>query len=176
MRYLMKSGVLSNPKSGTAHAKVKNSFLGATKTIILPEDETTYLTDIDITDAPSGKSGDVRYRTYTLKDTDGTLFMEAHPGYAKDDAPDIVGWPICRAPKVDHAAIVLDGAEYQLLMHNSQNYSMLDSDGKALVQIMHKGISGGWTIETNLDISAWTLCGLFIFCRYIEQENEFIVV
>ena len=41
---------------------------------------------------------------------------------------------------------------------------------------MHRGIAGGWTLEDNCGFSPEMLCGIFIFCRYIEQENEFMIV
>ena len=71
-------------------------------------------------------------------------------------------------PRVDHANIVVNGEEYLLTMHNSQNYSLLNTCNSEVLRIMHKGIAGGWIVED--------ICGIFIFCRYIEQENEFLIV
>ncbi len=176
MRYMIKSGILSIPESGKKLAQIKSTFGGAKKTISLYDSATQYKTDIDIMDAPAEKSGDIRYHIYTLINGSDKMLMKARPGYAKDDDPDVVGWPICRAPKVDHAGILIDGSSYLLVMHNSQNYSLQNKDGTAVLQIMHKGISGGWTIETAENFDAQVLCGLFIFCRYIEQENEFMIV
>lgn len=172
---MMKSGILSIPESEKKLAQIKNVFWGVKK-IILSDSSTQYQTNIDIMDAPAEKSADVRYRTYKLKNDSGELLMDARPGYAKDDDPDVVGWPICRAPKVDHADIFIDGAAYLLVMHNSQNYALKDESGASVLQIRHKGICGGWTIDATKTFLPQVLCGLFVFCRYIEQENEFIVV
>lgn len=69
---------------------------------------------------------------------------------------------------MQNANIVVNGEEYLLTMHNSQNYSLINAHNSEVLRIMHKGIAGGWAVED--------ICGIFIFCRYIEQENEFLVV
>ena len=86
------------------------------------------------------------------------------------------GWPVCRMPRVDHADLQFDGADYQLRMDNEQNYSLADAQGRTCVQIMHRGMVGGWKVWTWRSMPAAFLCGLFVFCRYLEKENEFIVV
>ena len=65
---------------------------------------------------------------------------------------------------------------YALVMHNSQNYGLKDPTGCTVVQIMHRGLCGGWNIDTDEAFSSGILCGIFAFCRYMEQENEFVVV
>lgn len=52
---------------------------------------------------------------------------------------------------------------------------MKNSQGNTVLQVMHTEISGGWTIDAPDNFSPEVITGLFIFCRYIEQENEFIV-
>ena len=101
---------------------------------------------------------------------------DARPGYAEGDDPGVVGWPICRMPRVDHANIVVNGEEYLLTMHNSQNYSLLNTRNSEVLRIMHKGIAGGWIVEDICGLVPEIICGIFIFCRYIEQENEFLIV
>ena len=176
MKYIMKSGVLSVSGSGEKLAYIKHPFAGVRKCVALYDGDTQYHTDIDIAGAPPEKRGDVRYRVYTLKNDRGKTLMRAQPGYAKDEDPDVVGWPICRVPKVDHADILIAGSAYLLVMHNSQNYSLQNKESTTVLQIMHKGISGGWDIETDEAFDAQIICGLFVFCRYMEQENEFIIV
>ena len=63
-----------------------------------------------------------------------------------------------------------------LRMHNSQNYTMKDIHDADVLRIMHRGLIGGWLLEDRCGFAPETLCGLFIFCRYIELENEFIIV
>lgn len=176
MQYLMKSGELFLADSGKLLIQIKSSFLGVKKTIYKKDSGQSYQTDIMTTDISNGKKGDVRYRTYIMTDSESVVLMEAHPAYAKEDDPDVVGWPICRVPKVDHADILICGTKYLLTMHNSQNYSLKDEQENTKLQIMHCGIAGGWTMDANECFSPEILGGLFIFCRYMEQENEFIVV
>ncbi|MBC8576279.1 hypothetical protein H8717_07655 [Oscillospiraceae bacterium BX1] len=70
----------------------------------------------------------------------------------------------------------MNGEEYLLTMHNSQNYSLTNNDNSEVLRIMHKGIVGGWTVEDHCGFAPEILCGIFAFCRYIEQENEFLIV
>lgn len=47
---------------------------------------------------------------------------------------------------------------------------------REVVHILHRGIMGGWTIEDETGLLPKNLCGLFVFCRYLERENEFMTV
>jgi hypothetical protein len=176
MRYIIKSGILSSEKNGEVYAKMNGTFWGAEKTIYLPNMEEIYHINIKCRKPVVNQINDVRFKTYTLTDTHGTVIMEARPNYANGDDPDMVGWPICRAPRVDHAEILSRGKPYMLIMHNNQNYSLISKSGDTILQIMHRGLSGGWTIDATARFSPEEICGIFTFCRYMEQENEFIVV
>ncbi|MBQ4552448.1 MAG: hypothetical protein IJA59_05820 [Clostridia bacterium] len=70
----------------------------------------------------------------------------------------------------------MNGEEYLLTMHNSQNYSLTNNGNSEVLCIKHKGIAGGWTVEDICGFAPEIICGIFIFCRYIEQENEFLIV
>ena len=102
--------------------------------------------------------------------------MVASPDYAEGDDPAVVGWSLCRMPRVDHAKVVIGEREYLLVMQNNQNYSLSEISGKTIVQIVHLGLGGGWNIEAIEDFASEMICGIFVFCKYIEQENEFLVV
>lgn len=174
MWYIIKSGELSDPENGEVLAQIKTSFQGVKKTISLPGCNQQYQTDIDLSETKN--SGDVCFRSYRLKDSSGEVLLNAQPGYAREDDPKIAGWPINRLPKVDHAHLSMMGIPYLLVMHSDQSYSLQNSDGADILQIKHRGISGGWTLSTAEKFSPQVLCALFIFCRYIERENEFIIV
>lgn len=132
--------------------------------------------DIRYLDESKASSGDVRNREYILTGSKSQLMGSARPGYAGGDDPDVVGWPICRMPRVDHAHVSIGVTEYVLTMHNSQNYSLVDTNDSEVLRIMHKRIVGGWIVESNCDFAPDIICGIFTFCRYIEQENEFLIV
>ena len=70
----------------------------------------------------------------------------------------------------------IEEQEYDLTMHNAQNYSMKDQAGYVILQIMHRGLMGGWLLHDDHGFAPEVLCGIFTFCIYIEQENEFLVV
>ena len=175
MQYTIKSGVLYN-EAQTALAKIKSALLGPQRKIFSITNETLLTADIRYLDESKASSGDVRNREYILTGSENRLLGSARPGYADGDDPDVVGWPICRIPRVDHVNIVVNGEEYLLTMHNSQNYSLLNAHNSEVLRIMHKGIAGGWTVEDFCGFVPEIICGIFIFCRYIEQENEFLIV
>ena len=175
MQYTIKSGVLYN-ETQTALAKIKSALLGPQRKIFSITNETLLTADIRYLDESKASSGDVRNREYILTDTKNQLVGSAHPGYAEGDDPNVVGWPICRMPRVDHADLVMNGKEFLLTMHNSQNYSLMDTNDLEVLCIMHKGIAGGWMVESNCGFAPEIICGIFTFCRYIEQENEFLIV
>lgn len=175
MQYTIKSGVLYN-ETQTALAKIKSALLGPQRKIFSITNETLLTADIRYLDESKASSGDVRNREYILTNTKNQLIGSAHPGYAEGDDPNVVGWPICRMPRVDHADLVMNGKEFLLTMHNSQNYSLMDIGSSEVLRIMHKGIAGGWSVEDCYGFAPEILCSIFIFCRYIEQENEFLIV
>ena len=165
MKYTIKAGVLYKNESQLALARIKSALLGPQRKILSIAGELLLTADVRYLDESKASSGDVRNWEYLLTDNDNQLVGSARPGYADGDDPDVVGWPICRMPGVDHANIVVNGEEYLLTMHNSE-----------VLRIMHKGIAGGWIVEDICGFVPEIICGIFIFCRYIEQENEFLIV
>ena len=156
MKYTIKAGVLYKNESQLALARIKSALLGPQRKILSIAGELLLTADVRYLDESKASSGDVRNWEYLLTDNDNQLVGSARPGYADGDDPDVVGWPICRMPGVDHANIVVNGEEYLLTMH--------------------KGIAGGWIVEDICGFVPEIICGIFIFCRYIEQENEFLIV
>lgn len=175
MNYIMKSSCLYSEQYGETLAKIKSTFSGPLKRILLSETNTEYHTDIRKLDAPAQRSGDVRFREYFFGNPGNTM-MTGQPGYAEGEDPLPAGWPVCRLPRVDHAQIRIGGNEYHLTMHNSQNYTLQDENGYVILRIIHRGLIGGWLFHDYHGFAPEILCGLFAFCRYIEQENEFLIV
>ena len=175
MNYIMKSSCLCSEQYGETLAKIKSTFSGPLKLIRLSETNTEYHTDIRTLDAPAQRSGDVRFREYFFGNQENTM-MTGQPGYAEGEDPLTAGWPVCRLPRVDHAQIRIGQNEYHLTMHNSQDYTLKDKNGYVILQIIHRGLIGGWLFYDDHGFAPEILCGLFAFCRYIEQENEFLLV
>lgn len=177
MQYTIKAGVLYKKEPQRALARIKSSLISPQRKIFSVADDELLLTaDIRRPDKSEAGFSDVINREYILTGNGKQIICSARPGYADGDDPNIVGCPICRMPRVDHASIVMNGEEYLLTMHNSQNYSLKDTNHTEVLRIMHKGIAGGWDVEDICDITPEIICGIFVFCRYIEQENEFLIV
>lgn len=176
MQYMIKAGVLYKNKSQIAMAKIKSTLMGQQKKIQSMTDQLLMTAYIRCLDESKASSGDVRNREYILTDSENQLIGSARPGYEDGDDPDVVGWPICRMPRVDHAEISVKGEKYLLTMHNSQNYFLTNTQNSEVLRIMHTGIAGGWTVEDHCGFAPEIICGIFTFCRYIEQENEFLIV
>lgn len=176
MRYTMKSGVLYEDASRVSLVKMKNAITGPVKMIYRNNETMVMKTDICYPDPQKKQVGDVRNKTYTMTDSSDTLIAVGKPGYAEGDDPEAAGWPICRMPRVDHAELAVENQPFLLTMHNCQNYSLRDRKNNEIFRILHKGIAGGWSIEDCYGFSPEIICGIFVFCRYIEQENEFIIV
>lgn len=174
MKYTMKAGVLYQEDRVTA--RIKSSFAGPAKKVLSAEGRLLLQTDICNMEAPPDRQGDVRFRKYTMTVGQGVLLAAASPDYAGGDDPMAGGWPICRLPKVDRAQVNIDGVPYYLTMRNSQHYLLRESPQKVAIQILHRGLIGGWDIEAAEDFGPELICGIFIFCRYIERENEFLIV
>ena len=169
MRYILQSGILTAESSGQMLAKIKSSVVGPVKTICNRDDGLMLKIDICPRNALTGRAGGVCDKAYIMEDSGGKRIMEGWPEYAEGES-------VCAMPRVNHAVIAGEKEKYYLTMHNSQYYSMKDATGQELLSITHRGIAGGWNLEDHKGFAPEILCGIFAFCRYLEQENEFLVV
>lgn len=176
MRYTLKSGILYLEPAHEALAKIKSALTGPVKRILRKDDALVLKADVRCPDASRQYSGDARDREYVLLNGGGDIVASARPDYAEGETSDAAMRSIYRMPRVDHACLTIGDAAYVLTMHNSQRYTMADAQGRELLRVAHKGLAGGWQLEDEGGFSPEMLCGLFIFCRYIEQENEMLVV
>lgn len=73
-------------------------------------------------------------------------------------------------PRVDHAKVVFDKNEYLLVMQNDQNYLLSNKSGRAVIQIFHRGLVGGWNIAWyGVIISIGIFLGLAL--AFTGQKN-----
>ena len=173
-KYLMYNGVLSYNDTAEALAKINNVVLGPKKRIRLLKNREEYYTDI-LTDKSIYDPLTLKGLEYRLTDSTGKEYMKAYPHYAPEDDPSINGWPLNRLPRIDTLEIDMN-RHYVMTMLNASNYSLCREDGKEVMRIIHRGLIGGWHIEECAGFSLEIICGLYEFCRYLEQENEFAVV
>lgn len=101
MKYIMRAGTLYF--NDIVSARIKGAFIGSEKKIYSANDSILMYTDIANLELPPNKAGNVRYRQYILFDGSGNKCAVANPDYAEGDDPTVVGWPLCRMPRVDHA-------------------------------------------------------------------------
>lgn len=66
--------------------------------------------------------------------------------------------------------------EYILTRQDNTYYTLITGENKLAITIKHRGINGGWTIEANDELTPQIICGFFVFCKYLERENEFILI
>lgn len=176
MTYLMKAGTLFEKETLRAQARVKASWSGPEKKITDCSGSTLLEAGFLFPDGRYLRSGDVRDKEYVLTDPLGGTVASARPMYAEGSLPEEGGWPLGHVPAVDHAALRLDGAEYALRMEDGGHYAMYDEKGRQILEMTHKGLSSGWRIETGEKYPPEILCGIFVFFRYIEKENEIMIV
>lgn len=172
MNYTIQGGRLSASDSSTPLAVIKNEYFTRSREILSAKNEVLGHTSAlnDDTD------GNISHTTYSYCTAEGKELLHGEPHYAENEDPEYSGWPVARMPLVDHADVTLYDQPYELYMQNSQNYVLKDTEGHPAVQIMHRGIIGGWDIQTAKRFAPDILCALFVFCRYIEQENEMPLV
>lgn len=176
MKYVMKFGILYGEDGKVAFAKIKNTVVGPVRKICSDEGEVLLQTDIHYIDMKKEHCEDVRNKEYTLRDNKGIVVGSSRPGYAQDEDPDENGWPAFRLPKVDHAEVILEKIKFSLNMYNSQYYVLRNTNGEEVLSILHKGITGGWFFDDKQGFAPEILCAIFVFCRYMEQENELLIV
>lgn len=174
MKYVMKAGMLYT--EGKMSAQIKGSFNGPEKKIYLADGTLVLRTEIRHLEAVQGMEGDIRFKEYLILDADGTECVLAKPDERKEANIKDAGCPVNRTPWVDHAQLVFQNEEYVLCMQSSQSYTLAEKNGNAVVEILHRGLTGGWNIEADNRFSPEMICGIFAFCRYMEQENEYFVV
>ena len=177
MNLLLKSGALyqeDNKASGLALANIHNCLFGLEKHIIAGEKQ--FLTQIR-TEVPTGERiCDVCSRQYLLKNSDGEILLSGVPKYADENGPFIVWKFGYRMPRVKSAELMFQDRIGLLQMINSQNYRLTDSSGKVILTLSRRGFSRCWNLDAAEEFCPEFLCGIFIFCRYMEQENELLIV
>lgn len=174
MNYQLISGSLYKGNDRQPLALIKNEFFTQERSIILTGSSDAMRTCISQNEGAD--SQDVRSRTYVFTDASGNVLMKALPQYAEGEDPKIHGWPVMRMPKADHALVTLQNETFLLRMQSSTLYLLSAQTGRQLVRISHRGVAGGWDISASESMRPEYICALFVFCRYLEEENEFSIV
>ncbi|SET75181.1 hypothetical protein SAMN05443270_1250 [Lacrimispora sphenoides] len=178
MNLLLKSGTLyqtDNKAAGPALANIHNRLFGLEKQIIAGEKQ--FLTQIQTKTLTGERILGAGSRQYLLKNSGGEILLSGVPKYADENDPAIVGKFIYRMQRVNSVELMFQDRSGLLQMINSQNYRLSDPSGKVILTLLRRGIfSGGWNLDAAEEFQPEFLCGIFIFCRYMEQENELPIV
>lgn len=173
MRYVMRSNVLYQESGQEPLGKIKNALFGPRKTVSAPGLDAALKADILQEEGTALAQRDVRSLKYVLTDEGGQTIASAVPGYSPREDPSEMGWPAFRAPEVDHASVLVGDRSYLLTRRGANNYLITDENA-AVLRARRKSMSSAWSIESDAGFPAEIICGLYIFCRYIEHENEAI--
>lgn len=171
MEYLMAAGSLYEESGGHMLARIRGFLSGTERRIVSPEGKLVLRTEVR-DGAADGAGG----REYVMQDENGVDCAVALPDYADGEDPAQAGWPVCRMPRVDRAQVRIGADRYRLVMDSSRSYTLWDQTGHSLVHIVHRGVAGGWNIQDEGRFRPELIVGIFVFCRYIEKENEFAAV
>ena len=162
MKYLIKAGSLyqiDNGRPGTKLACLKSPYYPVKKTILSPDGRIRLFAEI----RPSGN----REQMYILSDSLNQIILSGSPGYSKN-------LTISSEPHLNQIKITLEHRIYNLFMKNTQECLMMDENSWVSAKLTHRGTGGGWLLEADPVFSPYILMGLFIFCRYLDKENEFL--
>lgn len=115
-------------------------------------------------------------KVYVLTDMQQHSIIRGTPQYAHNSDPKIHGWPVSHAPRYDHVCFQYQKSQYWLRMRNAQNFLVKDGDGNTVMEMIHNGYAGGWSVDSSTEFSPAIILGIFIFTRYLDKENEFYIV
>lgn len=171
MKYSLISGALYTDDGKAKLAYMKNVFASSEKQVI-SHDGKEHLSVSIVT----GSSCDGVLHEYVIQDMNMNPLAVARPEYSEKEHPDVCKGPINRASLVDHAKLLIKNKEYDLVRKCFQNYEVYEKSGRIAVHISRRGMIGKWTVDADESIEPTLLCGLFVFCKYLEKENELFVI
>lgn len=178
--YILKSGCLYSTKDSGAMdavlARIHTPLCGPQKHILSPNGTLLSYTEIWQASHAPWQLNAAYNREYVLLSKAGAQLASAQPQYARQEDPQSHGWPLNHTPRVETAQAEIAGSRYLLAMKSGQEYLICGDNQTPFLHIQHRGIAGGWDLQSAQPLDPQLICGLFLFCRYLERENEFITV
>jgi hypothetical protein len=165
MKYLIKAGKLyqiDNERPSAKLACLKMPYYPTKKTILSPDGRIKLYADIKTCEC----DGQSRQQVYILSDPLNQTILSGSPALSKNS-------PLPNGFPVNQIRFTMEHKIYDLLMKSSEEYCIMDENSWVTARLLHS-IKGGWFVEADLLFSPFILMGLFIFCRYLDKENEFI--
>lgn len=168
MKYLIQAGKLfaiENGKASLSLASIQSPFYSVRRAILSAEGQVLLFTDIRADSRSGRKAGN----QYIITDAQRNVVLSGKPECSADGDPGHI-------PRADRVQLEMNQSVCSLRMLNSQNYRLENAQGQKVVEIIHNGIGGGWTVEADASVSPALLLGIFIFSRYLDKENKFVVI
>ncbi|MGC6175403.1 hypothetical protein [Lacrimispora sp. 38-1] len=166
MKYLIKAGKLyqiDNGRPGVKLACLKTPYYPIKKAILSPDGRIKLYADIK--SCQGGEmSGD---RIYVLSDPLNQTILSGIPIYCDNLS-------LLSGMSVNQIRLTMEHRLYDLFMRSTREYCIMDENSWVAVRLEHCFEGGGWSVEADPVFSPFILMGFFIFCRYLDKENEFI--
>ena len=173
VKYRIKAGVLYGEGDQVPLARLERRFRTQEKRIVDGEGRPAVRIARRRYREAGGESPADRW-SYEMEDMEGRPLAQVWPDYTSREGPGVQ--PLNRLPRVDRARLRVGEEEYLLVMKNSRSYCLYAPEEQVVLRMEHQGVAGGWQLESWKDFSPGFLCGFFVVCRYLEEENELLIV
>jgi len=166
MKYFIKAGKLyqiDNGRPGVKLACLKTPYYPMKKAILSPDGRIKLYADIK-----SGQGREISgERIYVLYDPLNQTILSGIPVYSDNLS-------LLSGMSANQIRLTMEHRLYDLFMRSTREYCIMDENSWVAVKLEHCTEGGGWSVEADPVFSPFILMGLFIFCRYLDKENEFI--
>ena len=166
MKYLIKAGklyILDNERPSTKLACLKMPYYPTRKTILSPDGRIKLYADIKTCEGGEHSLEQI----YILSDSLNQTILSGSPVFPENLS-------LLNGQPVNQIKFIMDHKGYDLFMRSSEEYCIMDEESWVTVRLVHNIKGGGWNVDADPVFSPFILMGLFIFCRYLDRENEYV--
>ncbi|MFU0831420.1 MAG: hypothetical protein ACFWUC_00535 [Oscillospiraceae bacterium] len=174
MKYQIRAGSLYAVIDGRTAGKlafVQSPFYTEKQTILSPDGSGKLIAQVR-TDGRPGTQG----KEYVITDAQEQIVVIGKPMCSEEENSDVDSEIMFPMSRMDTVRLEMNHTVFNLRMRNSQNYCLEDEKGQKKLEMIHNGITGGWTVETEDAIDPLILMGIFLFSRYLDKENQYVVI
>ena len=170
MKYYLKSQIFYDEKNN------RRAYIQSTPTYLK-----SYIRDSDgnemlTAELRMNSSHDARRHEYLLTDSNLKTVASARPYYAESDTPEIYGWPFCRTPEIDNLSLKVNENSYEIVRIGYPKYEIRDSLGNLVLGLSYSLIARQWNVYADNHFTEAIICGIILFCQYLEFENDVIIL
>ena len=166
MKYLIKTGKLyqiDNGRPGAKLACLKPPYYPVRKTILSPDGSIKLYADIKTCKGSEPN----RDQLYILSDSLNQTILSGSPVYTKKLL-------LLDGIAANQIKLTMDHKPYNIYMKSCQEYCIMDENSWVAARLEHNPKGGGWLVESYPVFNPFILMGIFIFCRYLDKNNEFM--